>query len=208
MMPPGRPLIAACLIAVLALAGCATTPRPPQDPTEVTVVTVEGTIEERGEDRDPYECDRPLDTAALQPGAQTLTVIEDQAEGRTGPIGLALWEDVTLVRAGGWTACEWPLLHTSQASPLSWRLQEHELSIALNLTVDGEMATLGDLTLEPGESSTLAIDQPEDADREAAYTYTGNLTVTHHGAWPAENVETVDSEQELAGTTGLWATTT
>lgn len=204
----GRPLTAACLIVVLALAGCATNPSPPPGPTDVTVVTVEGTIEEDGEERDRYECDRPRDTAGLQTGAQRLTLIEDQEEGRTGPVGLALWEDVTLVRAGGWTACEWPLLHTSAASPLLWRLQEHELSLEIELAVDGDTATLGNLTLEPGDSATMTISYPEDPDRDADYTYTGNLTVTHHGVWPLDSVETVDSEQELAGTTGLWATAT
>ncbi len=172
------------------------------------MVTVEGTIEEHGEERDRYECDRPRDTAGLQTGAQTLTVIEDEAEGRTGPVGLALWEDVILVRAGGWTACEWPLLHTSAASPLAWRLQEHALSLEMDVTVEGETATLGDLTLEPGDVATMSISYPEDAGPDTAYTYTGNLTVTHHGVWPIDSVETVDSEQELVGTTGLWATAT
>ncbi len=203
-MMSGRPLLVVSLIAVLALAGCATTPSPPSDPEDVTVLTIEGTIEEHGQERDPYECDRPLDTAGLQASAQSLTVIE--GEEHTGPIGLALWEDVVLERAGGWTACEWPLLHTSARDPLTWRLQEHDLELELNMTTDGETATLGDLTLEPGDAKTLRISYPEDPDRSTPYTYTGNLTVTHHGVWPADSVEVVTNQQSLSGTTGLWVT--
>lgn len=200
----GRPLFVVSLVALLALAGCATTPSPPTDPEEAVVLTVEGTIEEDGEERDRYECDRPLDTAGLQAGAQRLTVIE--SEEHTGPIGLAIWEDVVLVRAGGWTACEWPLLHTSAREPLTWRLQEHDLKLEMNLTVEGETATLGNLTLEPGDAETLRISYPENPDRFTPYTYSGNLTVTHHGVWPSEDIDVVDSQQELVGPTGLWVT--
>lgn len=167
------------------------------EPDPFAVVTVTGEVVERGAERDPSPCGRPLWSAGLSTDDRTLTVLERHVPDDAAQ--LAVWDDVVEVHAGNHTTCEWPLLTLTDERRANWTLHFWNLKRTFEVRVLDEVLAVGSQSLDPGESWEVVIDRSPEGSN---YTYEGEVSFTFHGFWSADRLDAVASEDGIRGRQG------
>lgn len=193
-----RPWLIGLLLVLSAAAGCLQEAEEEDPPEPFAVVTVTGEIVERGEERDPSACGRPLWSAGLSTDDRRLTVLERHVP--EDPARLAVWDDVVEVHAGNHTTCEWPLLTLTDEKRSNWTLHFRDLKRSFEVRVLDEGLAVGSQRLDRGESREVTIDRSPEGSN---HTYEGELSFTFHGFWAADRLQAVAGEDGVRGRQGV-----